>query len=104
MMRRDSCPLFIEILRKDLRGWEKFFSRFSVKYTKRVEEKKGIYFIMIPKERIEKMYVDGVSVISLKKTVEYAKKYVCNFEPALEMLNKMYGLNIKSKYAEKEFM
>ena len=101
---KDSYPIFIEVLKKDLDGWCKFFDDFSINYSKRIERKRKIYFILISKKKIEREFVNGVSVISLKKTVEYAKKYIYNFEPALEMLNQMYNLNIKIKYAEKEMM
>lgn len=101
---KTSYPLFIEILEKDLDSWYKFFDDFSIKATKKIERKKGIYFILIPKKKIEKEFINGVFVIPLKSTVEYAKRYIYNFEPALEMLNDMYNLNIKIKYAEKEII
>ena len=48
--------------------------------------------------------INGVFAIPLTKTVEYAKKYIHNFEPALEMLDQMYDLGIKAGYAEKGMM
>ncbi len=101
---KTSYPLFIEILEKDLNSWYKFFNDFSIKATKNIERKKGIYFILIPKKKIEKEFINGVFVTPLKSTVEYAKRYIYNFEPALEMLNDMYNLNIRIKYAEKEII
>lgn len=100
----DSYPIFIEVLDAEIKQWFEFFERFSIKATKKIERKKDIYFIIIPKKKIEKEEIENVFVIPLKKTVAYAKKYVYNFEPALEMLNKMYNLKIKIKYAEKEVM
>lgn len=101
---KDSYPIFIEVLEKDLGKWSKFFDDFLIKYSERIERKRGIYFILIPKKEIEKEFVNGVFVIPLKKTIDYAKKYIYNFEPALEMLNQMYNLNIPIKYAEKEMI
>ncbi|MBI2128974.1 hypothetical protein HYU07_01930 [Candidatus Woesearchaeota archaeon] len=101
---KDRYPIFIEILEEDLGKWCRFFDKFSVRYSRRVERKKGIYFILIVKKKIEKEFVNGVFVVPLKETIEYARKYIYNFEPALEMLDQMYGLNMKIKYAEKEMM
>lgn len=101
---RESYPIFIEVLEKDTDKWYKFFNSFSIRASKKIERKKGIYFILVMKKNIEKEFVNDVFVIPLKRTVEYAKNYIYNFEPALEMLNQMYNLNIKVKYAEKEAM
>ncbi len=92
-------PIFIEVLEKDLDEWCKFFKNFSIKYSKAIKRKKGIYFILMTEIKIEKEFVNGVFVIPLKRTIDYAKKYIYNFEPALEMLDHMYNLNIKIKYA-----
>ena len=98
---KDRYPIFIEVLEEDIDGWYRFFSRFSIQATKKIEKNKGIYFIMMPKKTIEKEFVTGVFVIPLKTTIAYAQKYIYNFEPALEMLNDMYKLGMKISYAEK---
>ncbi len=100
--RNTKCyPIFIEVLEDDIGRWEQFFDRFSIRHTKSMEGKKGAYFILKGKEEINKEYTNGVSVIPLKTTVEYARKYIYNFEPALEMLDEMYHLGIGAQYAEK---
>ena len=101
---KDNYPIFIEVLENDLDKWAKFFDEFYIKYLTKIERKRGIYFILMPKKEIEKDYVNGVFVIPLNKTVAYAKKYIYNFEPALEMLGQMYNLDAGIKYAEKETM
>lgn len=101
---KDCYPIFIEVLEKDLDKWRIFFGNFFIRYSERIKRKRGIYFILTAKKKVEKEFVNGVFVIPLKKTVEYARKYIYNFEPALEMLNKAYNLNIRIKYAEKEAM
>ena len=97
---KSSYPIFIEILENDKDKWEEFFSGLNVKYAFRNEKKKGIYFIISQSENIEKEYCEQIPVLPLVKTVEWAKKYIFNFEPALEMLDKMYNLKLGIKYAE----
>lgn len=98
---KGSYPIFIEILKKDIYKWGAFFDKYSIKYSITIKRQKGIYFILRPKKQIEREFVEGISVIPLKQTVAFAKKYIFNFEPALEMLDQMYNLNMAVKYAEK---
>jgi len=43
---------------------------------------------------------EGVPVDSLDETILFMKKYVYNFEPALEMVQDMYGRKLGVKYRE----
>ena len=89
---KNSYPIFIEVLEKDKADWQRYFSKLNVKYTFRNVRKKGIYFVISLSKSIEKEYCEQIPVLPLAKTVEWAKKYSFNFEPALEMLDEMYNL------------
>ena len=95
----ESYPIFIEILEKDKIAWQKYFDQFWISYVFKNERKKGIYFVISTADNIEKEYCEGIPVLPLAKTVEWAKKYSFNFEPALEMLDQLYDLKIGVKYA-----
>ena len=95
----ESYPIFIEILEKDKIAWQKYFDQFFISYVFKNERKKGIYFVISMADNIEKEYCEGIPVLPLAKTVEWAKKYSFNFEPALEMLDQLYDLKIGVKYA-----
>ena len=95
----ESYPIFIEILEKDIITWQKYFDQFFIDYAFKNERKKGIYFVISTADNIEKEYCESIPVLPLKKTVEWAKKYTYNFEPALEMLDELYNLKIGVKYA-----
>jgi len=97
---KNSYPIFMEVLEKDKSAWQGYFSKLNVKYTFKNERKKGIYFVILLSKSIEKEYCEHIPVLPLAKTVEWAKKYSFNFEPALEMLDKMYNLKMGIKYAE----
>ncbi|MBI3027117.1 hypothetical protein HYY70_03310 [Candidatus Woesearchaeota archaeon] len=97
---KDSYPIFIEILEKDKNAWTKYFSKFNIDYTFKNERKKGIYFIISFSKSIEKEYCENMPILPLTKTIEWAKKYSFNFQPALEMLDEMYNLKIGIKYSQ----
>jgi len=96
---KNSYPIFIEILEKDKNAWHGYFSKLNVKYSFKNERKKGIYFVIKLSKIIDREYCEQVPVLPLAKTVEWAKKYSFNFEPALEMLDQLYDLKIGVKYA-----
>ncbi|MEK6983780.1 MAG: hypothetical protein AABX33_04360 [Nanoarchaeota archaeon] len=97
---KTSYPIFIEILEKDKNAWKKYFSKLDLTFTFKNERKKGIYFVVSLSKTIEEEYCENMPVLSLAKTIEWAKKYSFNFQPALEMLDEMYNLKIGIKYAQ----
>ena len=96
---KNSYPIFINVLENDKTEWQKYFSKLNIRYTLKNERKKGIYFVISFSGAVEKEYCEGVPGLPLAKTVEWAKKYSFNFQPALEMLDEMYNLKIGIKYA-----
>ena len=96
---KNSYPIFINVLENDKTEWQKYFSKLNIRYTLKNERKKGIYFVISFSGAVEKEYCEGIPVLPLAKTIEWAKKYSFNFQPALEMLDEMYNLKIGIKYA-----
>ena len=97
---KNSYPIFIEALEQDKPAWEEFFSKLNIKYAFKNERRRGIYFIILLSKNLEKEYCEGIPVLPLAKTVDWAKKYSFNFQPALEMLDELYNLKIGIKYAD----
>ncbi len=98
---KDSYPIFIEILEKDIPTWTRFFSRLKIAYTFKNQRKKGIYFVITISKSIEKEFCDEIPVLPLSKTVAWARQYEFNFQPALEILDELYNLKLGLQYAEK---
>ena len=44
----------------------------------------------------------GFKVIPLDETIEFCRRNIYSYEPALEMLDEMYGLRLGAKYREAE--
>ena len=97
---KKSYPIFIEVLEKDKNSWEVFFSKLNINYAFKTERMKGIYFVISLSKIVEKEYCEDIPVLPLSTTVEWAKKYSFNFQPALEMLDNLYNLKLGIKYAE----
>ncbi|MEY7848134.1 RNA polymerase subunit sigma-70 [Natrarchaeobius sp. A-rgal3] len=90
----DDYPLFIAVRTQDLEDWEQFFDRFGIPTVlDRIPstEIDGRFQVVVePRERIRAETVDGRPVIPLSETVEFARGHYATFEPALEMLDRMY--------------
>lgn len=49
----------------------------------------GVFYVLYPESRIEADTVEDLKVEPLRKTVEFCKKHIYTYEPALEMLEKV---------------
>lgn len=92
---KEDYPIFIQVLEEELEEWKEFFQDFSVDFSVGDREGSGIYFVLCPVESFETDWVENAQVISLEETLEWAEGYQYNFQPAIEMLAEMYGLDIE---------
>lgn len=77
------------------RGWKAFLSGEKPR-----ETLFGFFFILHPVEKLEAEKVDSLKADSLKDTVEFCRRNVFSFEPALEMLDEEHHLGLRAKYRE----
>ena len=103
---QNDYPIFIDIKRSELEAWKEFLDSFSVEYTieDRRKDEEGIYFVLNPMPGFDSEWFENTSVTPLDETVEWAQGYRYNFEPALEMLDEMYGLGLGVKYSEEKVL
>ena len=102
---REDYPIFIDVYEEDVDEWRTFLQSFDVETS--VGERKGaegIHFVLYPREEMETSYVESASVAPLDETVEWAEQYRANFQPALEMLDEMYDLDLGVDYRERKVM
>ncbi len=93
--------IFIKILEKDLSQWKDFFEGFNIQYNIKKRGGNNIYFVLYPVKDFESDWVENASVETLQKTIDWAKKYELNFQPALEMLDEIYDIGLDVEYKEK---
>ena len=64
--------------------------------------KKGVYYDIRIVDEVRCEFVDGIPVDPLKDTIDYMKRYIYNFQPALEMVEEMYPKEVKTGIKYKE--
>lgn len=101
---QDDYPIYIDVLEDDLSDWKEFLDGFSVDYSVDEREGEGIYFVLFPRPGFESEWFENSRVTPLNETVEWAKRYEANFQPALEMLDEMYDLDLGVEYRERSVM
>lgn len=95
-------PVHINILKKDVKYWIKFFSENDAEYVLVGENKTlfGLTYILHPKEKFTVDTKNGNSIVPLKEIVEYCQKNIILYRPALEYLDKKYHLGIFDNYEQ----
>jgi len=88
-------PIFIRVKSSDRETFE-----FYVKKLGLAGIKDGVYYEPSFLEDFPVSMHEGVPVDSLDDTIAFMKKYFYNFEPALEMVQEMYGRKLGVKYKE----
>jgi hypothetical protein len=90
----DDYPLFIAVHESDLDAWAVFFDRFNISTAEErqpADDVDGALQVVVePRAQIDAEMVDGYPVVPLQETVTFATEYDATFEPALEMLDRMY--------------
>lgn len=103
---REDYPIFIDVLEEDTEDWQNFFDQYGIDTT--IEERRtggdGIYYVLFPRDSFGTRWMENASVTPLEETVEWARQYEVNFQPALEMLDEMYDLELDVEYRERNVM
>ena len=89
---RDYYPIFIKVRESDKRVCEFYIKKLGL-------VGKIFYRLEFLKDFAVSLH-KGVPVDSLEETIEFMERYVYNFEPALEMIQEMYGKGLGIKYKE----
>jgi hypothetical protein len=97
-------PIHVRVKKTHVSKWRKALAENGWKAFLHGERPRetlfGLFFMLYPEEKIEADKVESLKVDSLKATVEFCKKNIFSFEPALEMLDEEYRLGLGVKYRE----
>jgi hypothetical protein len=97
-------PIHLKVKKQDLTSWKSFFaSKKEKSCVKDLCHKKtlfGVFYVLYPEDEFAVKDVNGFCVSPLWETVEFCQKNIYAYEPALEMLDTMYGLGLQAKYME----
>ena len=96
-----SYPIYIRIRRSDEGYWKEYFAlrgkKCVIEGSRPRETLYGIYFVLLPEDGFEFDVVNGLKVDTLKKTVEFCRRDPYTYAPALEFLDREYGLGLAVK-------
>jgi len=97
-------PIHLKVKEEELERWKKFFGsrkqRFQVNGQPIRKTLFGLFYVLYAEVDFRAEKVNGFDVIPLKETVDFCQHHIYSFEPALEMLDEMYGLGLKVTYKE----
>lgn len=98
-----SYPIHMKVLKSDVVRWRRFFAKHGKKIMSSGEKPKetlfGVYYIIYPEIKLKADTEGGLKVEPLNDTIEFCKKNIYTFEPALEMLDEEYNLGLKVRYS-----
>lgn len=96
-------PVHLKVLESDVPEWKRFFKNNGKKSflfdTIPKETLFGVFYLLHPTRRIESETVEGLKTVSLSRTIEFCKRNIYAFEPALEMFNEEYKLGLDINYS-----
>lgn len=103
----DDYPLFLAVTDENVEDWEAFFDSFDIPTSferQPVESISGsIQVILYPQSELDVEWVEGYPVIPRTETIDYMEEHYAQFQPALEMLDRMYDdLELGVEYSEQE--
>jgi len=97
-------PIHLKVKKDDLRKWEKFLhsskARFHIRDQPIKETLFGLFYVLYPEADFKTEKIEAFTVDPLKDTVKFCQDKIYSYEPALEMLDEMYGLGLKAEYKE----
>jgi hypothetical protein len=99
-------PIHVLVRKTDLNRWKEFFKSvgkgFWVKDSPVKQTLFGVFYVLYPKVDFDVEQVESFNVVPLKETVVFCEQRIYSYEPALEMLDEMYGLGLRIRYKEAE--
>lgn len=85
-------PIHLKVLTSDLSRWHRFLRRAGMKSLVAGRRPKmtlfGVFYLLYPVENVEAKTVRGLKVEPFKEAVEFCKKHIYTFAPALEILER----------------
>jgi len=98
---QNDYPIFIDVEKDKVDAWQTFFADFGVDAHVAERGGDGIYFVLFPQDQVDAEWVEHAAVIALQDTIDWMQQYTANFQPALEMIDEMYDVDVGMQYRER---
>lgn len=93
---KDYYPIFIRIKKEHYITFLEYCRKLGL----RINVGTGVFYFVEVLSDFEVSHLDNIPVESLKDTIRFMKKYIYNFQPALEMIGEMYNKDLRVRYKE----
>ncbi|MBI2499110.1 hypothetical protein HYV88_02610 [Candidatus Woesearchaeota archaeon] len=97
---KEYYPIFIKIKEADY----DIFLYYCKKLNLKIKSKKGVFYVPEVLNDFKMIKIKNIPIEPLDETIEFMKKNIYNFEPALEMIRETYNKRLKTKYSEVNFL
>lgn len=93
---KEYYPIFVKIKNSEKPLFEHYCKKLDIS----LHAKEGIFFAAEFVDDFEAASCEGIPVDSLGKSIDFMRKYIYNFQPALEMIATMYNKQTGVTYRE----
>lgn len=93
-------PIFIKVKKDQLKVFQDYCKKINLK----INARGGIFYSIEVLEDFEVSYSENIPVDCLDETIKFMKENIYNFQPALEMIEEMYGKVLETKYKEANYV
>ena len=97
---RDFYPIFIKIKKSDYKNFLYYCKKLGLK----INSKKGVFYNPEILDDFKINKVNKTPVEPLDESIEFMKKNIYNFQPALEMIQEIYNKKLNIKYREVNYL
>jgi hypothetical protein len=97
-------PVHIKILAGDADAWRRFFRRRGMRSASPGERRTlfGVTHILHASDEVAAVDVGGDPVVPLEEVLEFCRRREATFRPAMEHLDRRYGLGLFEEYEHAE--
>ena len=97
---KEYYPIFVKIKKSDY----PIFLEYCKKLGLKINSNKGVFYNIEVLNNFECVKKKNSFVEPLNKTIDFMKKNIYNFEPALEMIKEKYNKKLNIKYKEVNYL
>ncbi|MBS3139131.1 hypothetical protein J4207_05490 [Candidatus Woesearchaeota archaeon] len=93
---KEYYPVFVTIKTAD----RFLFEQYCKKLDLQINAQSGVFYIVEFLDEFPREFCDGIPTEPIDETIAFMKKYIYNFQPALEMISEMYDKKLNIQYKE----
>jgi len=92
-------PIHLKVNKGELGEWKRFFKYKGMRFRVNGEPIRrtlfGAFYVLYPEDKFKVEEIEGFKVVPLEEVIEFCKRNIYSYEPALEMLDEMYNLGLE---------